>query len=876
MHPFNEYVNPYLGKLLTSIKMDKQFVRGEGCYLFDITGNRYLDCIAAYGALPFGYNPKAIWDVINDFQRSMEPSFVQPSALEAAGNLAKLLIKIAPAGLRYVTFTNSGAEAAEAAVKLCRSATGRRGILSTINSFHGKTLGALSATGKSSYQTVFGAPVEGFAHIPFGDADALEQELKNKKDFYAAFFVEPIQGEGGIVEPPKGYLKNVREICSMYGVRLVVDEIQTGLGRTGKMFACEDENITPDVLLIAKALGGGMIPIGACLSNEETYNEDFAMKHSSTFAGNSLACRVGLKVLELLLADNGMIMSHVIENGNILKNRLNVLKEQYPDFIKSVRGRGFMLGIEFKADKGVFPGSLLGIMGEQELFTPAVSSYLLNVERLRVAPTLNGNDVIRIEPPLVMSLKQCDDAVDKIGNVLNVLKKGSTSRFLSYLIDTQRDINYSEMRSKKVSQTTNGANHDYGRFAFLVHPLNLKNYCDFDESLYDLDEIELAQLTDKFSDITRPFVISGADIISKCGSKAYGEFIAIPRTAEQLSELPREQALSELKYALDMAKDRGAKIVGLGAYTSVVSMGGLHLKDEGVALTTGNSYTVISAVDAINMAAESINIDLCDATVAVVGASGSIGKGVAVMMAEKVSKLILIGNSKNPRIAKDRLLITAAEIIKHVIALMREGRVLLPGSLAEKIAAFLPISRHESSFNDYLKSAQKFCDEDSPILLSTSINEDLRKADVVVCATSSTNNLLTVDNLGRGAVVCDISRPKNIEREVEFKRPDVLALDGGVIRVPGLPNLGFNFGLDEGQAYACMAETMMLALEQHYEHTSIGSSGVTIDSVLFLKNLAIKHGFELTGLRSFDEPLDISRLETVKAARSNSCLALRY
>jgi len=876
MHPFNEYVNPYLGKLLTSIKMDKQFVRGEGCYLFDNTGNRYLDCIAAYGALPFGYNPKAIWDVINDFQRSMEPSFVQPSALEAAGYLAKLLIKIAPAGLRYVTFTNSGAEAVEAAVKLCRSATGRRGILSTIKGFHGKTLGALSATGNSSYQTVFGAPVEGFAHIPFGDADALEQELKNKKDFYAAFFVEPIQGEGGIVEPPKGYLKNVSEICSRYGVRLVIDEIQTGLGRTGKMFACEEENITPDVLLIAKALGGGIIPIGACLSNEKTYNEDFAMKHSSTFAGNSLACRIGLEVLELLLADNGKIMSQVIENGNILKNRLTVLKEQYPDIIKSVRGRGFMLGIEFKADKSVFPGSLLGIMGEQELFTPAVSSYLLNVENLRVAPTLNGNDVIRIEPPLVMSLEQCHDAADKIGNVLNVLKKGSTSRFLSYLIDTQRDINYSDVKLKTVSRSSNGASHDHGRFAFLVHPLNLKNYCEFDESLYDLDEIELAQLTDKFSDITRPFVISGADIISKCGSKAYGEFIAIPRTAEQLSELPREQALSELKYALDLAKDRGAKIVGLGAYTSVVSMGGLHLKDEGIALTTGNSYTVISAVDAINMAAESINIDLCDATVAVVGASGSIGKGVAVLMAEKVSKLILIGNSKNPRIAKDRLLITAAEILKHVIALMREGRVLLPGSLAEKIAVFLTVSKHESSFNDYLKSAQKFCDENSSILLSTSINEDLRKADVVVCATSSTNNLLTVDNLGRGAVVCDISRPKNIDRDVEFKRPDVLALDGGVIKVPGLPYLGWNFGLDEGQAYACMAETMMLALEQHYEHTSIGSSGVTIDSVLFLKNLAIKHGFELTGLRSFDEPLDMSRLETVKAARYNSCFTLRY
>lgn len=867
MHLFAEYVNPFLGKLLASIKMDKRFVRGEGCYLFDDAGNTYLDCIAAYGALPFGYNPKAIWDVINDFQHSMEPSFIQPSALEAAGSLAKMLVKIAPDGLRYVTFTNSGAEAAEAAVKLCRSATGRNGILSTIKGFHGKTLGALSATGNPSYQNVFGAPVEGFSHIPFGDIEALENELNIRKGYYAAFFVEPIQGEGGIVEPPKGYLKNVREVCSKYGVKLVVDEIQTGLGRTGKMFACTDENVSPDVLLIAKALGGGLIPIGACLSSEDTYNEDFAMKHSSTFAGNSLACRIGLKVIEQLLSDNGKIMSQVFENGISLKNRLNNLMELYPDIVKSIRGRGFMLGIEFKADKSTFPGSLLGIMGEQELFTPAISSYLLNVEKLRVAPTLSGNDVVRIEPPLIISDEQCRDAADRIGNMLHVVKQGSTSRFLSYLLDSKRDITYSNVKRKPALVNLNGANHDCGKFAFFVHPLNLRNYCEFDESLFDLDEAELACLTDRFSDIAKPFVVSGVDIVSKCGSKAHGEFIAIPRTAEQLSALPKEQALSELKYALDMAKERGARIVGLGAYTSVVSMGGLHLKDEGIALTTGNSYTVISAVDAINMAAKNLKIDLRDATVAVVGASGSIGKGVAVMMSEIVSGLILIGNSRNAKIVKDRLLITASEIVKHVSSLIENRTEILPGTLAEAISVHRSFPGYGASFDDYVKFAQEFCEGSSRMLLSASINDDLPKADIVVCATSSTGKLLTPDNLAKGAVVCDISRPKNIDREVEFKRPDVLALDGGVIRVPGSPDLGWNFGLDEGLAYACMAETMMLALEKRYEHTSIGASGVTTDSVLYLKNLAAKHGFELTGLRSFDEPLDMRRLEVVKAAR---------
>jgi len=303
-------------------------------------------------------------------------------------------------------------------------------------------------------------------------------------------------------------------------------------------------------------------------------------------------------------------------------------------------------------------------------------------------------------------------------------------------------------------------------------------------------------------------------------------------------------------------------------------MGGLHLKDEGIAITSGNSYTVISAVDAINMAANNLGLDLCNSTVAIVGASGSIGKGVAVMISEKVSKIILVGNSNNAKIAKDRLLITAAEILKHIRSLVTEKRELQPGSLAERIAALETLPGDESTLDDFLKFAMAFCDENSPIQLSTSINDDLRKAEVVVCATSSTKNLLNEQNLGRGAVVCDISRPKNIDREVEFKRPDVLALDGGVIKVPGLPFFGWNFGLDDGLAYACMAETMMLALEKHYEHTSVGSSGVTIDSVLFLKNLALKHGFELTGLRSFDEPLDSKKLESIKVARENvmTCL----
>ncbi|MDD2421409.1 MAG: aminotransferase class III-fold pyridoxal phosphate-dependent enzyme, partial [Heliobacteriaceae bacterium] len=366
MHPFQQYINPHLGRLLNRLKLDKRFVRGEGCYLFDAAGERYLDFVAAYGALPFGFNPPAIWAALQAVEKNREPSFVQPSALEAAGCLAGRLVQLAPRDLSYVTFTNSGAEAVEAAIKLCRAATGRLGILTAENSFHGKTLGALSATGRSSYQIPFGAPVPGFERLPYGDLSALENTLANRPETFAALILEPIQGEGGIIIPPSGYLAAARELCHRYGVLFVLDEIQTGLGRTGRLFACERDGINPDVLLLAKALGGGLMPIGAVLCTAACYTEAFATKHSSTFAGNTLACRAGFRTLDLLTRDNQALIRQVAANGAWLKTGLTALKEKYPHVLKAIRGEGYMLGLEFGINSETFGRScLLGVLADQ-------------------------------------------------------------------------------------------------------------------------------------------------------------------------------------------------------------------------------------------------------------------------------------------------------------------------------------------------------------------------------------------------------------------------------------------------------------------------------------------------------------------------------
>lgn len=867
MHPFIKFVNPEVGELLHRLNMDKTYVRGEGVYLYDDKGKRYLDMIAAYGALPFGFNPPEIWEAIIKVLESREPSFVQPSYLEAAGELAKRLIQVSPSGLQYVTFANSGTEAVEAAIKLCRAATKKMGILATTNSFHGKTLGSLSATGRSSYQEVFGAPIAGFHFIPFGDAHALEAELSQNHEKYAAFLVEPIQGEGGIVVPPAGYLKAVREICSRYGVLLVLDEIQSGLGRTGRLFACEEEEVSPDVMVIAKALGGGIVPVGACICSEEVYNEEFATKHSSTFAGNTLACRVGLATLDLLTRDDFRLVRQVASRGERLRQRLLELRQAYPEILVSVRGRGLMLGLEFPNVRRVFPRSLLGFMAEQEMLTPMISSHLLNVEGVRVAPTLNGADIIRIEPPLIISEDQCDEAVQALDRTLKVLSTGNTASFLRHLVGNgERSMSVILQRRAVDENPLPSDDPAEGRFAFLVHPLTLKNYSEYDESLSVFTEQELGQLAARWNDIVDPFVLSSSRVESRCGSKAYGEFIAVPRTADELLAMSREQVVEELGCAVRLAAERGAGIVGLGAFTAVASRAGLYLKDLGVPLTTGNSYTVVVAVEAVLKALSRLETDPRQSVAAVVGATGSIGRGTSILLSEDVLELILIGNPKREQLSRFRLSRVAADILRHLARRRAEGKKFAAGTLAARVLASGLLPDLEAPLEEYLEAAAELEREGGPLVISTDLDATLPRADVVITATSATTHLVTPGHLKYGAVVCDLSRPANVSQEVHDARSDVLVIDGGVVEVPGRPSMGWDFGFEQGLVYACMAETMMLALEHQYRHTSIGTD-IPLESILHFRDLAAKHGFRLADLRSFDLPLTEEEWERVLHVR---------
>lgn len=866
MHPYIEFVNPHLGRLLTDIGLDKRFRRGVGPYLYDSEGQEYLDCIAAYGALPFGYNPPEIWRALHELEQNQEPSFIQPSLLEAAGELAARLIQVAPPGFQYVTFANSGAEAVEASFKLVRAKTGKPVILSTRNSFHGKTLGALSATGNEGYQKAFGAPVPGFRHIPYGDVAALEAYLQEHAHETAGMIVEPIQGEGGIVEPPTGYLRQVKELCERYGVLTIFDEIQTGLGRTGTLFACEHEGVTPDVMVIAKALGGGLIPIGAVLCREEVYTEDFGQKHSSTFAGNSLGARVGLAVLELLTKDDRALLGEITRKGAKLKAGLEKVAQKYPYIVRAIRGRGLMLGIEFVNSRDPYPHSLLGVMAEQEMLTPMVASYLLNVEKVRVAPTLNGASVIRIEPPLIITDAEIDRVIGAVERAVHLLALRNTAAFLGHLVNFSRPDLADRIPEPAVVNEVRPEPQD-GRFAFLVHPVDLENYTEFDSSLASLTTEQLEDLSSRWNDLVEPFVVGSTRLVDNLGRSAYGDFICVPRTAAQLLAMDKQQAVKEILAAIELAVERGAKIVGLGAYTSVVTMGGWQLLPHTpVALTTGNSYTVVSGVEAALTAAKEVGMDVSSVTAAVVGAGGAIGKALSLLLAEQVRSLILVGNPARPEKSEYRMLKVAVEIIQHLRRLAQGGHSFTPGSLGDFATRLEDTPPMDASLGAWVDYVRNLVDGGAPLTITVDSRAHLPQADLIMAATSSLDTLITPEVLKEGAVVCDMSRPSNVSEAVLTERPDVLVIDGGVIAVPSSPDLGWNFGFEKGTAFACMSETMMLALEGHYEHTSIGAD-LSLEHLELMRSLAQKLGFALAGFRAFDRPLDPAVWERVRALR---------
>jgi ornithine--oxo-acid transaminase len=400
-------INPQFIRLLRTIGFDRRWVRAEGAYLYDADGGSYLDLLGGFGIYNVGRNNPRVRAALVEALELDTPGKVQLGVSPLPGLLASALLERTPSSLGRVLFTNSGTEATEAALKLGRAATGRTKVVSCEHGFHGLTLGSLSAAGDAAFSERFGPLLPGFSRVPFDDLPALEAALRGED--VALFIVEPVQGHGPYF-PSDGYLQGAQQLCRRYGTLFCVDEVQTGFGRTGRMFAIEHWGLEPDLLTVAKSLSGGYVPVGALLMSTAVYDAVFdslehSVSHGSTFAPNDLAMAAGLATLEEL--DSQRLPEHAAQMGDLLLERTQPLVERY-EVVKDVRGLGLIWAIEFEEPRG---GSRSWRMLERVqpgLFAQLVVVPLFSEHKILTQVAGHDSNVIKILPPLVLS----EDDVD--------------------------------------------------------------------------------------------------------------------------------------------------------------------------------------------------------------------------------------------------------------------------------------------------------------------------------------------------------------------------------------------------------------------------------------------------------------------------------
>ncbi len=360
--------------------------KGVGAHVWDIDGKEYIDCMGGYGVALVGHQNQRVNNAIKE---QLDKIITVHSSLynKTREEFLKMLIGLAPKGLTQVHLNNSGAEAIEAAIKFARKFTGKKGMVAMKGSYHGKSFGALSLTFGPKYRKPFEPLVEKVSFASFGDIESLRSVIDDETAFV---ILEPIQGESGIIVAPEGFLQEVRKLCDEKGILLIFDEIQAGLGRTGRLWACDHWNTVPDILCLAKGIAGG-VPMGATLVRPDILASMNKGEHSSTFGGNPISCAAGIAALKALTEDG--LIENSEKMGKIFRDGLEKLKEKHT-MIREIRGKGLMIGIEMKFE---------------------IKDILMELIKEGILMLYSGRNILRILPPLVIS----EDDITKVLHVLD-------------------------------------------------------------------------------------------------------------------------------------------------------------------------------------------------------------------------------------------------------------------------------------------------------------------------------------------------------------------------------------------------------------------------------------------------------------------------
>jgi acetylornithine/succinyldiaminopimelate/putrescine aminotransferase/predicted amino acid dehydrogenase len=796
MNNYGRFCKPGIVPLLEALGMDATYVKAEGDYLYyDRRGTlvRVLDLLGGYGANLFGHHHPELAAEARRLLDVKAPIHAQASCRDGAGRLAQELCR--RIGDYVVTFTNSGTETIEAAIKHAHLERPRPLFWAVKGSFHGKTLGAIQFTWSYRHPYDSLGPRVRFLD-PLDPAD-LDEAFAHADDVSAAL-LEPIAGEGGIRPLPLEFATRLRDVCTRHGIPIVADEVQTGMGRTGTFLASESLCLEPDYICLGKSLGGGLVKIGALLVKRSRFIDEFSIQHTSTFAEDDFSCGVALKALEVL--DNDGLVARCGAAGERLIDGLELVRQRYPQVVEEIRGRGLMVGIQL-CDQSDSNSHILRALSQQRHLGYMAAAYMLNAHDIRVAPTLSQPFTLRLEPSAYIPDAELQRACESVEALCRTIAGRSIAHLTAFRFQTVASdtCDYST-RPRPWKSEPPQAPH---RVAFLGHMLLPQDAVTMEPSLGELEPGALQSYLDESSRLMEPCVFDQVNVHSATGASVHMSFIGLAITSRQIARAlegpDRDWMMEKVEAAVALARDQGNQVIGLGGYTSILSGNCRRVKSNGIGLTTGNSLTTGMGILALQQAAAQLGIEMEDASLAVIGATGNIASTYATMIAPTVRELVLVVRS------------ASSPKLKATLARLRDIVPNLPVRIVEDI-------------------------------------DEISRCQLIVAASNVPDALIYPRHLADGPVaICDISLPSDVSEEVLVERPDVLVIRGGVVELPRNKDFSIcGIALPRGHALACMSETLLMGLEGLSTDGSVGS--VTEEGVRRTLMWASKHGFRLGDL----------------------------
>ena len=796
------HFKPRLNQLLRALRLDIVYERGQGDHLYYRDQQdrevEVLDLVGGYGSLLLGHSHPVLRAEAHRLLSNDRPVHAQASRREYASLLAREL-SIRARGDYCVTFGNSGAEAVEAAMKHAILETGSRTFIALDRAFHGKTLGALQLTSNTAYRETFELRGLKIIRVAPNNLEQLAAAFAQATDL-AGFVFEPILGEGGIRPIEAAFAQEAARLCAERDVPLIADECQTGLGRTGTFLASEYLGVQPDYIILSKALGGGIAKISALLVRRERYRNEFDLMHSSTYADDDFSCAIALKTLELI---DTSVLAACSEKGERLLAGLRRLAAKFPGAIADVRGRGLMIAVEF-CHMPHSSSFLLRFLDSQEDLTKVITAYLLNIHRIRIAPTLSDPLTLRLEPSALIGDIEIERFLAAMEETCTHLVSGDAmnlTRFLAHggADDAMADgpvrtdgkfVAYDEGRFRESQQHTPSV-----KVGWLCHMIDADDLISLDPSFagvpFQEREDYLAHLVSHMT----PVAISAVDVRSATGGVVRVYPILLPFTSSWVQRRLDERRLALpqalVQQGIELARSLDCQMVSLGQYTSIVTLNGTRVARNGMGVTTGNSYAVALAIQAIERAHLETGRKPAQSVLVIAGAMGNIGRACAEILAPRYRQTILVGSNK-------------------------------PGSRS-RLEAFA---------------------RNIPNAVTSTDLGSVSKGDVVLAALNAINAPLASGQFARNAIVCDLSIPASVRPGTAESRPDLLIIKGGIVSLPFAEDLEIaGFPLPTGQTYACMAEAMLLGFEGIRDAAFTGS--LTTGLVMRVAAMAARHGFEL-------------------------------